>query len=71
MMEGWEGVGWCQVALAAGIALPPYGVMGNTCVVPLRVLIAAQRLSQLNAISCTWGGRRLGLTCVWAGVVGQ
>lgn len=44
------------MALATGITLPPYGEMGNTWVVPLRVLMAAQRLSQLNAISCTWGG---------------
>ena len=31
---------------------PPYGVMGNTCVVPRSVDTATKRLSGLNAMSC-------------------
>lgn len=32
-------------------ALPPYGVMGKTCVVPRKVLTATQRLSRVNVMS--------------------
>jgi hypothetical protein len=32
---------------------PPYGVMGKRWEVPLRVLTATHRLSQLTEMSCT------------------
>jgi len=43
----------CGVACVRIPTGPPYGVMGNTWVVPLSVLTATQRLSSEKAMSCT------------------